>query len=78
MTFDHRALCPFVLFAVFLSPLAAQTGAPASPIHVRVVVVTMFERGEDTGDAPVNSSFGWNANTWTKLCRSPPAITTFG
>jgi purine nucleoside permease len=52
MTFDHRALCPFVLFAVFLSPLAAQTVAPARPIHVKVVVVTMFERGEDTGDVP--------------------------
>ena len=32
--------------------LFAQTPAPVGPIHVKVVVVTMFERGEDTGDAP--------------------------
>ena len=31
-----------------------QTAAPAQPIHIKikVVVVTMFERGEDTGDTP--------------------------
>lgn len=32
--------------------LRAQTAAPAIPIHVKVVVVTMFEVGEDTGDRP--------------------------
>jgi purine nucleoside permease len=37
----------------FLSvPLSAQMSGPASPIHVKVVVVTMFEQGEDTGDTP--------------------------
>jgi purine nucleoside permease len=30
----------------------AQTAARVDPIHVKVVVVTMFERGEDTGDTP--------------------------
>ena len=39
-----------VLFcAEFLQP---QSAAPSVPIHVKVVVVTMFERGEDTGDVP--------------------------
>ncbi len=48
--------------AVFLFTLAfvllpavvmnAQTPAPVVPIPVKVVVVTMFERGEDTGDIP--------------------------
>lgn len=33
-------------------PLFAQAIAPAPPIHIKVVVVTMFERGEDTGDTP--------------------------
>ena len=37
-------------------PLFAQTSAPrstsAKPIPVKVVVVTMFESGEDTGNAP--------------------------
>ncbi|MGD0566915.1 MAG: purine nucleoside permease [Candidatus Sulfotelmatobacter sp.] len=32
--------------------LSAQTASPANPILVKVVVVTMFERGEDTGDTP--------------------------
>jgi purine nucleoside permease len=32
--------------------LHARTPAPTAPIRVKVVVVTMFERGEDTGDAP--------------------------
>jgi purine nucleoside permease len=30
----------------------AQTAEQAAPIRVKVVVVTMFERGEDTGDTP--------------------------
>jgi purine nucleoside permease len=34
-------------------PLFAQTAIPATaPIRVKVVVVAMFERGEDTGDIP--------------------------
>jgi purine nucleoside permease len=37
------------LLAAAKSP---QLAHPASPIPVKVVVVTMFERGEDTGDAP--------------------------
>jgi len=32
--------------------LFAQAAPAAKPIEVKVVVVTMFERGEDTGDAP--------------------------
>jgi purine nucleoside permease len=32
--------------------LCAQTATQTLPIRVKVVVVTMFERGEDTGDAP--------------------------
>src|SRR5262249_15191094 len=31
---------------------SAQTQGTAKPIPVKVVVVTMFERGEDTGDVP--------------------------
>src|ERR1700745_2699996 len=40
--------------ALLLSPsrLAAQTATAVKPIPVKVVVVTMFERGEDTGDMP--------------------------
>jgi purine nucleoside permease len=42
-----------VLLLVFGSDfLQAQSTAASAPIHVKVVVVTMFERGEDTGDVP--------------------------
>jgi purine nucleoside permease len=46
-----RLLSPLtvVLAAV---PLAAALVAAQGPIEVRVVVVTMFERGDDTGDQP--------------------------
>jgi purine nucleoside permease len=38
-------------FSVICGSIFAQT-SPASPIRIKVVVVTMFERGEDTGDTP--------------------------
>jgi purine nucleoside permease len=47
--------CVFVLVAfaaMLVSPAMAQAGSAAQPIPVKVVVVTMFERGEDTGDVP--------------------------
>ena len=40
-----------MLSASFAGSLFAQATAPA-PIQIKVVVVTMFERGEDTGDTP--------------------------
>jgi purine nucleoside permease len=42
------------LFTCLASPLRAQqqAGSPAGPIRVKVVVVSMFEVGEDTGDTP--------------------------
>ncbi len=41
-----------LLFASFVLPLYAQSAAIPAPIPIKVVVVTMFERGEDTGDTP--------------------------
>jgi purine nucleoside permease len=41
------------IFSLCVSGLLwAQGATQSSPIRVKVVVVTMFERGEDTGDAP--------------------------
>ncbi len=40
----------FISFVIFLA--AATTHAQTKPIPVKVVVVAMFEVGEDTGDAP--------------------------
>ncbi|HXW63296.1 MAG TPA: purine nucleoside permease [Candidatus Acidoferrales bacterium] len=34
------------------APPQEQSASPAKPIRVKVVVVAMFERGQDTGDAP--------------------------
>src|SRR5439155_1314514 len=43
-----------VLIVVAISPshLFAQATSSSKPIPIKVVVVAMFERGEDTGDAP--------------------------
>jgi purine nucleoside permease len=43
--------------AFFATSLFAQSGPAAQPIRVKVVVVTMFERGEDTGDVPGEFQF---------------------
>ena len=49
-------ICAFALLACAANPTPAQTSKPASPppgpIRVKVVVVAMFEVGEDTGDTP--------------------------
>jgi len=42
----------FLFMAASPLVLQAQTASNAKPIPIKVVVVTMFERGEDTGDAP--------------------------
>ena len=44
----------FFLFLLLLTvfPLFGQNPPSAKPIPIKVVVVTMFERGEDTGDTP--------------------------
>ncbi len=46
----NRALVLFSCLLFTSGLLLAQ--APASPLKIKVVVVTMFEQGEDTGDAP--------------------------
>lgn len=47
-----RFFAKFLFFALLVSRLPAQSGASVPPIPVKVVVVTMFECGEDTGDVP--------------------------
>lgn len=51
-----RPICSLLLVAgLSVSALAAQTAAPpssAAPIEIKVVVINMFEVGEDTGDGP--------------------------
>ncbi len=42
----------WLFVACLLHPVLAQAETPVQPIPVKVVVVTMFERGEDTGDVP--------------------------
>src|SRR5260370_39076151 len=40
------------LSAICCVHLSGQAAIRAEPIRIKVVVVTMFERGEDTGDTP--------------------------
>lgn len=48
----RRVLAGLFLIAPTAVLLTAQSAILAPPIRVKVIVVTMFERGEDTGDAP--------------------------
>ena len=48
MRFIRNLIAP--LFTPFL--LLAESAPPPKPIPIKVVVVAMFERGEDTGDTP--------------------------
>jgi len=52
-----RIVCLLLLAALCTPAVRAQSPRPVSPIHVKVVVVTMFERGKDTGDAPGEYQF---------------------
>jgi purine nucleoside permease len=48
----RRVLISSLFCAFFVRPMLGQSVVAAQPIPVKVVVVTMFERGEDTGDVP--------------------------
>jgi purine nucleoside permease len=50
--FSCRLLQFFLLLAAFPPLVQGQSANAAKPIPIKVVVVTMFERGEDTGDTP--------------------------
>ena len=52
MTIIARVFGRVLFLAIFASSFFAQSGTAARPIRVKVVVVTMFERGADTGDVP--------------------------
>ena len=48
----RRLFAILLLLGGFPAPSAGQATLSEAPIQVKVVVVTMFERGEDTGDMP--------------------------
>src|SRR3984885_15157466 len=47
-----RFVVVLLLLVFSVESSLAQSAVPSLPIRVKVVVVTMFERGEDTGDTP--------------------------
>jgi purine nucleoside permease len=51
-SFNGRFIAAALLLALFPYLLFGQTASSSKPIAIKVVVVTMFERGEDTGDTP--------------------------
>jgi purine nucleoside permease len=51
-SFAKRTTLALALSGLGLGSLFAQSPASTGPIRIKVVVVTMFERGEDTGDVP--------------------------
>src|SRR5579864_3720739 len=48
----RRLFLTLELSVILCGNLFAQSAASNQPIAIKVVVVTMFERGEDTGDTP--------------------------
>ncbi|HTQ59024.1 MAG TPA: purine nucleoside permease [Candidatus Solibacter sp.] len=48
----ERAAIGLGVYGMVTAALLAQGAPAAKPIPIKVVVVTMFERGEDTGDTP--------------------------
>ena len=52
MISPHRFLARILFFVLMVGPLLAQSSTSPRPIPVKVVVVAMFERGEDSGDLP--------------------------
>jgi purine nucleoside permease len=50
--FHGHLIRTLLLFGFCACSIHAQSAAPPAPIKIKVVVVTMFERGEDTGDIP--------------------------
>src|SRR5258707_2952353 len=49
---NFKYLFSLTSLCLFCAALWAQSSPPTKPIPIKLVVVTMFERGEDTGDAP--------------------------
>jgi hypothetical protein len=53
--------------AAILAFLSVSCTSPKiQPIPIKVVVVTMFERGADTGDDPGEFQIGWSTKSWTR------------
>jgi purine nucleoside permease len=52
LKYAARLIALLLLLVFCAENLPAQSAAPGVPIRIKVVVVTMFERGEDTGDVP--------------------------
>jgi purine nucleoside permease len=48
----RRFISVLIVPAIFSIQLSAQSAPSTKPIPIKVVVVAMFERGEDTGDTP--------------------------
>jgi purine nucleoside permease len=47
-----RFVLVLIVLGIFPVLLRAQATTPTTPMRIKVVVVAMFERGEDTGDTP--------------------------
>ena len=62
-------------FFILLTAFAASAAAKPKPIPVKVVVVTMFEVGEDTGDAPGELQYWVERDHLDRIYPLPPPIT---
>src|SRR5438876_6252308 len=70
----ERFVLVLIVLGIFPVLLRAQATTPGTPIRIKVVVVAMFERGEDTEDAPGEYQLWVDASTWINLFLSRPGI----
>jgi purine nucleoside permease len=63
-----------LVLGCFSACAAGQTTASSAPIHVKVVVVTMFERGEDIGDTPGEYQLWVEREHLDQIIPMPPAF----
>ena len=67
----HLIQC-LMICGIYPATLLAQASTPSNPIPIKVVVVAMFERGEDTGDTPGEYQF-W-VDEPSPMLRATPAV----
>lgn len=63
-----------LMLSCFSACAVGQTTTSSAAIHVKVVVVTMFERGEDTGDSPGEYQLWVEREHLDQIIPMPPAF----
>ena len=72
--FAKNFFITMLMLSCFSACAVGQTTTSSAAIHVKVVVVTMFERGEDTGDSPGEYQLWVEREHLDQIIPMPPAF----